>query len=134
MSEMAILSDMYSAIRTQNCLKIIHVCIPKPLQHLFAQPLIHKYVYLHSHRKKLRSSSGRERSPSVSEGDDCQGGHIPGPPPPAGPPAPGGAVRIREARVARPHASPVLSERHLMSVYRDERTIKEQGRTIRFDF
>ena len=44
---------------------------------------------------------------------------------------PGGAVRIREARVARPQASPVLSERHLMSVYRDERTIKEQGRTIR---
>ena len=137
MSEMAILSDMYSATRTQNCLKIIHVWIPKPLQHLFAQPLIHKYVYLHSHRKKLRSSSGRERSPSVSEGDDGQGGHIghiPGPPPQPGPVPPGGAVRIREARVAKPHASPVLSERHLMSVYRDERTIKEQGRTIRFDF
>ena len=99
-------------------------------------------MYLNSHRKKLRSSTGRERSPSASEGDDGggvgQGGPLPpvaGPPlPPGGHPPPmqpGGAVRIREARVARPQASPVLSERHLMSVYRDERTIKEQGRTIR---
>ena len=106
-------------------------------------------MYLNSHRKKLRSSTGRERSPSASEGDDGgggvgQGGPLPpaaGPPlPPGGTPGghpppmqPGGAVRIREARVARPQASPVLSERHLMSVYRDERTIKEQGRTIRLD-
>ena len=104
-------------------------------------------LYLNSHRKKLRSSTGRERSPSASEGDDGGGGGQGGPlPPAAGPPLPpggpgghpppmqpGGAVRIREARVARPQASPVLSERHLMSVYRDERTIKEQGRTIRLD-
>ena len=86
----------------------------------------------------MRPSSGRERSPSVSEGDDGGGqgghiGHIPGPPPQPGPVPPGGAVRIREARVAKPHASPVLSERHLMSVYRDERTIKEQMELKHFE-
>ena len=35
--------------------------------------------------------------------------------------------------MAKPHASPVLSERHLMSVYRDERTIKEQMELKQFE-
>ena len=35
--------------------------------------------------------------------------------------------------MAKPHASPVLSERHLMSVYRDERTIKEQMELKHFE-
>ncbi len=41
--------------------------------------------------------------------------------------------QIKEAKVSKPQASPVLSERHLMSVYEDERTIREQMELRQFE-
>jgi Leucine-rich repeat (LRR) protein len=75
--------------------------------------------------QRKKSRSGRERSPSLNNASESEG-------------EAGGAgidlgIRIREAKVSKPHASPVLSERHLMSVYREEKTIKEQMELKQFE-
>ena len=42
-------------------------------------------------------------------------------------------IQIKEAKVTKPHASPILSERRLMSVYQDEKSIREQMELKQFE-
>jgi erbb2-interacting protein len=44
-----------------------------------------------------------------------------------------GNIQIKEAKVTKANASPVLSERHILSVYQDEKTAKEEIELSQFE-
>ena len=66
------------------------------------------------HHRNPRERRASHPSKDASEGDNFE-------------------VEIKEARVTRPQASPLLNERHMMSLYRDEALVKEQMELKQFE-